>query len=476
MSGIRENIDRKLHDMTYSLKSWRERYIPEVTFLFIVAFVIGLVSGFAAYLMKSIIDFISRYALSGFKVTESNYTFLILPLTGIFLAALYMRYISHDDLEHGTARIRDAIKARQARMKPRLMYDSIVGSSITLGLGGSAGSEGPIAYTGAAIGSNIGQAFRVSPQYLLIMVGCGAGAGIAGIFKAPVGGMLFTLEVLGLGMTTVSVMALLLSCLTAAITSLILDGGMLDLNYAHPLPFDMSMMPYVLLLGLFCGLYSLYYSEVMKKFDRFFKNMNNPWLKNLVAGVSVSVLVFLLPPLFGEGYTTISSVLNGNLHSVVDGSLFFYKVDSSPWGVVAFVGAVLLTKCFATSATNSGGGVGGEFAPTLFAGCMAGLFFALVMNTALDLRLDTGDFAFFGMAGIMAGAIHAPMTAIFLTLELTGNYSLILPVAIVSGVSYGISRMVSPQSFFTSRYSVSQFALDDTVNPPSSDEAPGDKS
>lgn len=176
MSGIRENIDRKLHDMTYSLKSWRERYIPEVTFLFIVAFVIGLVSGFAAYLMKSIIDLISRYALSGFKVTESNYTFLILPLTGIFLAALYMRYISHDDLEHGTARIRDAIKARQARMKPRLMYDSIVGSSITLGLGGSAGSEGPIAYTGAAIGSNIGQAFRVSPQYLLIMVGCGAGA------------------------------------------------------------------------------------------------------------------------------------------------------------------------------------------------------------------------------------------------------------------------------------------------------------
>ena len=424
MSGIRENIDRKLHDMTYSLKSWRERYIPEVTFLFIVAFVIGLVSGFAAYLMKSIIDLISRYALSGFKVTESNYTFLILPLTGIFLAALYMRYISHDDLEHGTARIRDAIKARQARMKPRLMYDSIVGSSITLGLGGSAGSEGPIAYTGAAIGSNIGQAFRVSPQYLLIMVGCGAGAGIAGIFKAPVGGMLFTLEVLGLGMTTVSVMALLLSCLTAAITSLILDGGMLDINYAHPLPFNMSMMPYVLLLGLFCGLYSLYYSEVMKKFDRFFKNMNNPWLKNLIAGVSVSVLVFLLPPLFGEGYTTISSVLNGNLHSVVDGSLFFYKVDSSPWGVVAFVGAVLLAKCFATSATNSGGGVGGEFAPR-FLRVYGGLFFALVMNTALDLRLDTGDFAFFGMAESWRSD-SCSYDCNIPYLGLTGNYSLIL--------------------------------------------------
>lgn len=476
MSGIRENIDRKLHDMTYSLKSWRERYIPEVTFLFIVAFVIGLVSGFAAYLLKGIIDFISHYALSGFKVTEGNYLLLLLPFTGIFLAALYMRYISRENLEHGTARIKEAIRERQARMKPRLMYDSIVGSSITLGLGGSAGSEGPIAYTGAAIGSNIGQAFRVSPKYLLIMVGCGAGAGIAGIFKAPVGGMLFTLEVLGLGMTTVSVMALLLSCLTAAITALILNGCTLDINYAHPLPFDMSMMPYVLLLGVFCGLYSLYYSEVMKRLDRFFKNMNNPWLKNLIAGVSVSVLVFLLPPLFGEGYTTISGVLDGDLHSVVNGSLFFYKVDSSPWGLVVFVGAVLMAKCFATSATNSGGGVGGEFAPTLFAGCMAGLFFALVMNAALDLRLDTGDFAFFGMAGIMAGAIHAPMTAIFLTLEMTGNYSLVLPVAIVSGVSYGISRIISPQSFFTSRYSVSQFALDDAVNPPSSDEAPGDKS
>mgnify|MGYP000075462737 FL=1 len=475
MSGIRENIDRKLHDMTYSLKSWRERYIPEVTFLFIVAFVIGLVSGFGAYLLKSSVSFISRFVVSGFNITEGNYMLLVLPLTGIFLASIYMHYVAGENLEHGTTRIKEAIRDRQTSIRPKLMYESVIGCSITLGLGGSAGAEGPIAYTGAAIGSNIGRAFRVSPRYLLIMIGCGAGAGIAGIFKAPVGGMLFTLEVLGLGLTTVSVMALLLACLTGGLTSLILDGCELDIEHVFPLPFDMSMMPYVLLLGVFCGLYSLYYSEVMKRLDRFFKNMKNHWVKNLIAGVSVSVLVFLLPPLFGEGYMTISGILEGNLHSVVDDSLFFYDVDSSPWNLVLFIGAVLLAKCFATSATNSGGGVGGEFAPTLFAGCMAGLFFALVMNAAFDLRLDTADFAFFGMSGIMAGAIHAPMTAIFLTLEMTGNYSLILPVAIVSGVSYGISRMVSPQSFFNSRYSVSQFALGD-VNPPSSGEAPDDKS
>ena len=332
------------------------------------------------------------------------------------------------------------------------MWSSLLGSSVTIGFGGSVGAEGPIVYTGAAIGSNLGSAFHLSPRVLMILVGCGAAAGIAGIFKAPIAGMLFTIEVLMLDLTAVSVLPLMISSVAAASIAYTFTGYESEFFFSQSEYFITTRIPYAVMLGIFCGFVSLYFTKAMNMMERMFGKLGNPWLKFIVGGAILSTLIFLFPPLYGEGYGPINSLLNGNYAQIFDGSIF-YDYRNEVWMVMAFIALIIITKVFATSATNGGGGVGGTFAPSLYVGCMAGFLFAIVVNTlgVTEGGISIKNFALMGMAGVMSAVMHAPLMAIFLTAEMTGGYQLFLPLLIVSLVSYGTIRLFLPWSIYTMR-------------------------
>ncbi len=401
-------------------------------------------------MLKTLIHLISHALTSNINIDEGSLLYLIYPAVGILLTMLFVRYVVRDNISHGVTRVLYAISQNKSRLKRHNMYSSVIASSITIGFGGSVGAEGPIVYTGAAIGSNLGRVFRLSPRILMILVGCGAAAGIAGIFKAPIAGMLFTLEVLMLDLTTVSVMPLLIASITAATVAYVATGYDAEFFFLQSEPFVTGRIPYVILLGLFLGFVSLYFTRSMNMMEGLFRKLGTPWRKMLVGGSVVALLVFLFPPLYGEGYSSIIDLLSGNTESIVNGSIF-YKDRGSVWWILGFIAALVLLKSFATSATNGGGGVGGTFAPSLYVGCMAGFFFAYFINTVFGLDLSTKNFALMGMAGVMSGVMHAPLMGIFLTAELTGGYELFLPLLIVSAISYGTIKFFEPYSIYTMR-------------------------
>lgn len=442
---------RWLHDVVFRFMLWRERHITEKTFLIVLALIVGVACGFASLLLKYLIHLISTNLISGASPTRGNYIFLIYPVVGIVLAGCYVRYIVKDNISHGVTRVLYSISQNKSRLKPHNMYTSVLASSITIGFGGSVGAEGPIVYTGAAIGSNLGQMFRLSPRILMILVGCGAAAGIAGIFKAPIAGMLFTLEVLMLDLTTVSVMPLLIASITAATIAYIFTGTELEFFFIQSEPFVTTRIPFAICLGLFCGLVSLYFTRSMNFMESFFKKrLQTPWRKTAVGGIILAGLVFLFPPLYGEGYGFINDLLNGNPSSIVDGSIFYHDGGNALF-IILFIALIVVTKSIATAATNGGGGVGGTFAPSLYVGCMAGFLFAFLLNYCFALDLSVKNFALMGMAGLMSGVMHAPLMGIFLTAELTGGYDLFLPLLIVSTISYGTIRIFEPYSIYTRR-------------------------
>ena len=334
------------------------------------------------------------------------------------------------------------------------MYASLVASSVTIGFGGSVGAEGPIVFTGAAIGSNLGQFFRLSPQTLMLLVGCGAAAGIAGIFKAPIAGVLFTIEVLLIDLNSRSVVPLIIASVTGATVAYAFTGYNVEFFFSQSEQFFTSRIPFVILLGLFCGFVSLYFNKTIEMMENMFSRITKPGIRFAIGAVILSSLIFFFPALYGEGYGAINSLLNGDVTPLFDNSVF-YSHRNSVWWAVALVGCLTLTKVFATSATNGGGGVGGTFAPSLYVGCMAGFFFAFLLNSlgVVDqaLPLSHKNFALLGMAGVMAGVMHAPLMAIFLTAEMTGGYDLFLPLLIVSVVSYLTSRIILPYGIYSRR-------------------------
>lgn len=418
----------------------------------ILALIVGLLCGFAALLLKFLIHLIENMLTGHANISEGNYIYLIFPIIGIIISGLFVRYIVRDNISHGVTRVLYAISQNKSRLKPHNMYSSLLASSVTIGFGGSVGAEGPIVFTGAAIGSNLGQMFRLSPRTLMLLVGCGAAAGIAGIFKAPIAGLLFTLEVLMLDLTAVSVMPLLISSITGATVAYIFTGYNVEFNFTQSELFLTHRIPYVIALGVFCGLVSLYFTKVMNMMENFFrKRLVTPLKRTVVGGAILATLVFLFPPLYGEGYSSINGLLDGDPSTIVNGSIF-YSDGGNTWFILAFIGVIVLLKGFATSATNGGGGVGGTFAPSLYVGCMAGFFFAfLADNLGLGIDLSTKNFALMGMAGVMAGVMHAPLMAIFLTAEMTGGFQLFLPLLIVSTISYVTIRFFEPYSIYTMR-------------------------
>ncbi len=438
-------------ELWMKLVIWREHHIKEKNFLILLSLVVGILCGFAAQLLKFLIHLISSFLTSHMSTTSANYLYLVYPVVGILIVTIFLKYVVKENISHGVTKVLYAISRRHSRLKKRNMYASLISSSITIGFGGSVGAEGPIVFTGAAIGSNVGQAFRLSPKILMILVGCGAAAGIAGIFRAPIAGMLFTLEVLMIDLTGMTVMPLLVSSVAGATVAYVLEGYNAEFFFSQSEPFLTSKIPYTILLGIVCGLMSYYFTKVMFMMESMFGKLKYKSVKIIIGGLILASLIFVFPPLYGEGYGAINDLLNGDVSKVVDGT-FFYVDRDNVWFLILFIAAIALTKAFATSATNGAGGVGGTFAPSLFVGALTGFLFAYILNN-LDwgIELSQKNFALMGMAGVMSGVMHAPLMAIFLTAEMTGGYELFLPLLIVSGLAYMTIRIFTPYSIYTMR-------------------------
>lgn len=430
---------------------WREHHINEKNFVLVLALIVGVICGFAAQLLKYLIHIISNLLTSNLNVVSANWLYLVYPVIGILIVTIFLKLVVKDNISHGVTKVLYAISRRKSRLKKKNMYASLIASSVTIGFGGSVGAEGPIVFTGAAIGSNIGQAFRLSPRILMILVGCGAAAGIAGIFRAPIAGMLFTLEVLMIDLTGLTVMPLLLSSVSGAVVAYILEGYNAEFIFTQSEYFITNRIPFAIVLGVICGLMSFYFTKVMFMMESMFGRFKSPTTKILIGGSILALLIFLFPPLYGEGYGAINALLSGDVSSIVDGT-FFYVDRDNVWFLVLFIGIIALTKAFATSATNGAGGVGGTFAPSLFVGALTGFLFAYIVNNLeLGVELSQKNFTLMGMAGVMAGVMHAPLMAIFLTAEMTGGYDLFLPLLIVAGLAYMTIRVFTPYSIYTMR-------------------------
>ena len=446
------NISKTESSWFVRFNQWREQHISAKNFTLILAVLVGLCSAFAALTLKTLIHAIQHFLTENFHTNEANYLYLIYPVIGILLAGLFIRHIVRDDIGHGVTKILYAISRKQARIRPHNMYSSVIASSITIGFGGSVGAEAPIVLTGSAIGSNLGKLFRVDARTMMLLVGCGAAGAVAGIFKAPIAGLVFTIEVLLIDLTMSSLMPLLISSVTAATVSYLSTGTDSMFHFTMANSFTMERIPYVMLLGIACGFVSLYFSSTMNKLEDIFRHFKNPYMKLLIGGITLSLLIFLFPSLYGEGYETIELLLNGQnnteWNAAMDNS-FFYGHSRM---LLIYLALVVLFKVFATTATNGGGGCGGIFAPSLFLGCITGFVFSHFCNsTGISVYLPENNFALFGMAGLMSGVMHAPLTGIFLIAELTGGYDLFLPLMITSVFSYLTIRVFQSHSIYSMR-------------------------
>ena len=431
---------------------WRENNIKEKQFILILSFLVGIFTAFAALLLKFFIHQIQNFLTDNFNATEANYLYLVYPVVGIFLAGWFVRNIVKDDISHGVTKILYAISRRQGRIKRHNIWSSTIASAITIGFGGSVGAEAPIVLTGSAIGSNLGSVFKMEHRTLMLLVGCGAAGAIAGIFKAPIAGLVFTLEVLMIDLTMSSLLPLLISAVTAATVSYITTGTEAMFKFHLDQAFELERIPFVILLGIFCGLISLYFTRAMNSVEGVFGKLNNPYKKLAFGGVMLSVLIFLFPPLYGEGYDTINLLLNGTSaaewDTVMNNSMFYGYGNL----LLVYLMLIILLKVFASSATNGGGGCGGIFAPSLYLGCIAGFVFSHFSNDlAFSAYLPEKNFALMGMAGVMSGVMHAPLTGVFLIAELTGGYDLFLPLMIVSVSSYLTIIAFEPHSIYSMR-------------------------
>ena len=435
---------------------WRERHISEKHLVLLLSFFVGCFSAMAAALLKSLIHAIQWFVETQLIAGTHTWWYLITPVIGIALAALFVRYIVRDDISHGITKILYAISQRKSIIKAHNMWSSVVGSGLTIGFGGSVGAEAPIVLTGAAIGSNLAKAFRLDQKTMMLMIGCGAAGAIGGIFKAPIAGLVFTLEVLMMDLTMTSVAPLLISSVTATAISYILTGVDPMFPLQNIEDFAVSRIPWYLLLGAVCGFASLYFTRGMNRLEQWMKhNIRSIGLKILVGGLMLSILIFLFPPLYGEGYDVIRQLINGDslsamAHSPLSNGEWLGAACNSQWLIIAYFSAIILLKIVASVATNGGGGVGGIFAPSLFMGSLVGFVTARILNLT-GIMVPEANFALVGMAGLMSGVMHAPLTGIFLIAELTGGYHLFMPLMIVSVISYLTIMLFEPHSLYAMR-------------------------
>ena len=432
---------------------WREEHISDKQMTIVLAFFIGFFASVAAFILHWIIREIQFLLTEGFTITSYNWLYLVFPVIGIYLTSLFVHYVVKDNISHGITRILYAISSKRSRLRGHNCWSSVIASAITIGFGGSVGAEAPIVLTGSAIGSNLGQLFKMDNRQLMLLVGCGASAAIAGIFKAPIAGLVFTLEVLMVDLSMASLLPILTSSVTATCFTYIFVGSDSLFTFHLDSEWLIERVPATILLGLFCGFISLYFIRTMNACEGVFAKLkNNRYGKLALGGIVLSLLIFFFPSLYGEGYNAINILLNGKTeadwNTIMNNSLFYGNSRL----LLVYITLVLLTKVFATSATNGGGGCGGTFAPSLFIGAFSGFLFARVWNLQqISVYIPEKNFALLGMAGVMAGVMHAPLTGIFLIAEITGGYQLFIPLIIVSVCAVITISIFEPHSIYAMR-------------------------
>lgn len=438
-----------MHNLLNRFNLWRSQHVGQRQFVLMLSLVVGVATSCAALLLKYLIELVHDLLKDGLVSGGYNFGLLIFPVAGILLSGLFIRYVVRDDIGHGVTKILYALSKKNGRIKPHNMYSSVVASAITIGMGGSVGAESPIVLTGSAIGSNIGRLFNMEHRTLMLLVGCGSAGAIAAIFKAPIAGLVFVLEVLMFDLSMGSLLPLLVSSVTAATISYLVAGTDSLFSFASAHEFSLSSIPYALIFGVMAGLVSLYFSQTMHWLETGFSKVSNPWVRFVLGGAILSLLIFLFPSLYGEGYDTVNAILDMNRDDsvILEDSLF-----QNNGHLLLYVALVMLAKVFASTATNAGGGCGGIFAPSLFLGCLTGFLYGKLANLLFPgAGLSAQNFALFGMAGLMSGIMHAPLTGVFLIAELTGGYSMFLPLMMVSIMSYLTVRVFQKHSIYSMR-------------------------
>lgn len=418
--------------------------------LYILSAVVGLLSALAAAVLKNTIFYTHDFIVKLFESGSWGFLKLVCPLLGMFLTVLFVKFVVKDNISHGISRVLYAISMNKSYIKAHNVWTSIVASTFTIGFGGSVGAEAPIVLTGSAIGSSIGRSFHLNYRNITLLVGCGAAGAVTGIFKAPVAGIVFTLEILMLDLTMSSIVPLLISTVTAATVAYFLMGEDVLLNFTIQGAFNMSNIPWYLMLGVITGIVSIYFTRMSLYIESRFKKIKNSYARLVVGGVILGGLIFLFPAFFSEGYDTVMLLLQGKAETVYNQSIFSH-FSKGIVSIALFMLGLVLFKVFASSATNGAGGVGGVFAPTLFLGGVCGYLVAMVLGTFFNVDIPDSRFVLVGMAGLMAGVMHAPLTAIFLIAEITGGYNLLVPLILTSTISYITTRSVIKHSIYHSQ-------------------------
>jgi chloride channel protein, CIC family len=425
---------------------WRSRKIPDRQFIGIAAGIAGFAAGLAAVILKNTVYFIRMFIVEGIIATYP-FLFFLFPVVGIALAILFIRYVVRKKVKHGIPNILYSIAQTEGKIDPHNIYSSVVTSALTVGFGGSVGLEGPTVSTGAAIGSNIGRLLRMNQKQVSLLIACACAGAIASIFKAPIAAIIFAVEVIMIDLTMASIIPLLIASVSGALTSYLLLGSGYLYSFRLTEEFVIGDLPWLMLLGVFCGLLSTYFTRVYIYINSSFKKIKKQWSKLVTGGLLLGLLILLIPSFYGEGYEVINSCLRGDFSYIYHNSLFAQFQDDTSITLI-LLAAIVLLKVFATGFTFGSGGVGGVFAPALFIGANVGVLFSKVTQL-LGIQLNTSNFALIAMAGMMAGVLHAPLTAIFMIAEITGGYGLFLPLMIVSTIAYITTRYSVKNSIYT---------------------------
>lgn len=424
--------------------------VSEKNKIYILSILVGLLSGTAAFMLKNFIHYVGHFLTKHFKDSDESYFYLAYPLIGILISVIIVKYFIKDDISHGVSKILSKLSKKQSYIKAHNMFSSMITSGFTIGFGGSVGAEAPIVYTGAAIGSNISEIFRLNQNQVRLLIGCGATGAIAGIFKAPIAGIMFTLEVLMLDLTMASLIPLLLSGITAATLAHFFMGDSVLFHFSVQNQFDYGNLHYYIALGIFSGFISLYFTRTGMFVESRVKRIAKTYQRLLFGGISMGIMVFLFPSLWGEGYDFINKIFSGEGADLLNNSIF-YGLKSEPHYLLIILILILILKVVAMAITTSSGGVGGIFAPTLFMGAVGGYILSLGLNTYFGLNLSPANFALVGMGSLMAGVMHAPLLGIFLIAEITGGYQLLVPLIVSSTVAYVTITRFEPHSIYAKR-------------------------
>ena len=428
----------------------RTRKLTERQVLALLAIFVGMAAGFGTYLFELMLYGIKSCLVSWFDVQSYHFLFIIYPTIGIILATLFVKYIVKDNISAGVTRVLYAMSSRGSRIAGHNCWTSIVGGATTIGFGGSVGPEAPIVLTGAAIGSNIGKLARLNYKNITLLLCCGSGAALAAIFKAPITGVIFVLEILMLDITSASIIPLLIATITSTTIAIILRGfdPLISFEVGREGTFALRQIPLFIVLGCLCGLISYYFTSMNALVGRFFQKISNQYVKWIAGGLVLGGLIFLFPALYGEGYESFTELMNGSTDALFNNSIF-WPYRNTMWLVLCYIIAVIFFKVIAMATTNASGGVGGTFAPSLFVGAFMGAATSIFCNLMFEWDLSIAVFTLVGMAGVMSAVMNAPLTAIFLIAEVSNGYSLFIPLMITSCIAFAVDYYLNPDSIYT---------------------------